>query len=161
MSAFAVVRQGKKVLAGIPVPGASWAKRWLFSWSTFSRSELRQEGKGMRLPSTYVLEGEHPQDAIGRVMKEQLEMPHYKVKGMRVLSYFVPSQLYPGKFHWDLPFVFEVNSTDPVKKLRWWKDLAYQGPGELKAEDFGWNSDFVVDIGVVKPFKGRRAATRS
>jgi hypothetical protein len=151
MSTFAVVRRNGKVLIGTPKRHANWPSKWLFSWAVYSKEELEEEYLAKRIPSTYLLEGEHPEHAIQRIMSEQLQMPHYSTGGPRVFSYNSPSSRYPGNSHWDLAFVYDVNTHDPVKKLGWWKELDFVESAKLHEDDFGWNSDFVVDLGLTGP----------
>jgi hypothetical protein len=149
MSVFAVVTRGRSVLIGRPKLHAAWRNKWLFSWATYSRKELQAACRENRLPSTYLLEGERPEDGLKRIMRDQLKMKSYSASGPRVFSYFEPSDGYPGNKHWDLAFVYDVKSRDRVRPLPWWEELRFLERDELRAEDFGWNSDFVQDIGLL------------
>lgn len=155
LSAFALVRRGDSFLIGRARENPNWAARWLFSWANYSQEELLKMYRNRLVPSTYLLEAEHPEDAVKRVMTQQLQMPHYKASLSKVLSYNMPSDWYPGHLHWDLAFAYEVETSDPVKSLPWWKELGYLSRKALRAEEFGWNSDFVVDAGVLKPAKAK------
>lgn len=151
LSVFAVVTRGSKVLVGIARPHRAWKTRWLFSWATYTRKELREAYEEKRLPSTYLLEGEDPSQGLRRVMQEQLCASSYKATGPRVFSYVSPSDWYPGHDHWDLAFVYDVKFDEPFDSLPWWKELRFEEKSTLDASEFGWNSDFVRDVGVVSP----------
>ncbi|MDA4129050.1 MAG: hypothetical protein OK422_06325 [Thaumarchaeota archaeon] len=151
ISVFAIVKRGTKFLVGTPEPHHNWREKWLFSWMAYSSEELEEAYREKRLPSTYLLEGEDPADALKRIMRDQLHMPSYKASGPRVRSYTSPSDWFPGNKHWDLVLVYEVATNGKVKPLPWWKELAFEERSKLRSEDFGWNSDFVVDFGVAEP----------
>jgi hypothetical protein len=160
LSVFAVITKGNKVLVGTPRKHRAWKARWLFSWTTYSPKELEEACREKRLPSTYLLEREHPEDALRRIMRDQVRMPDYTQTGPRIFSYSAPSDWYPGHDHWDLAFVYDVRCRGPLVLAPWWKELSFVDRGEIDPADFGWNSDFVKDLGVATTDtkSGRRVA---
>ncbi len=146
ISVFAIARRGGKVLMGVPNMKKKWISEWVPNWGIYSKADLDAEFKRWRLPAGYLLEGEHPDQALGRVMRDQLRIDGFKATSSRVLSYAAPSDWYPGNMHWDLVFVYEVDVSGPVRKLPWWKKLRFMDRAGLQDADFGWNDDFMRDL---------------
>lgn len=146
ISAFAVVKRGSKVLAGVPKSNERWMSEWISGWIMYSREELAEIFQQTILPSTYLLEGEHPDDALRRIMHDQLGLTRYQVSDLRIFSYDSPSDWYPGNNHWDLAFVYDVKTRQSIKKLPWWSDIKFVGRKELRNAKFGWNDDLMRDL---------------
>ena len=89
ISVFGLVRrQGKKgVLLGLPRQDARWIAEWVSGWKNYDEKELIESYNQWRLPSTYLMEGENPADALRRIMENQLE-----------IKYFTPSTKKPMMF---------------------------------------------------------------
>jgi len=149
ISAFAVLKRGEKVLVGVPKRNRRWLSEWLSSLRMYSKEEFDEVYNQTRLPSTYLFEAEHPEKALGRVMRNQLGIRKYSVSAPQIMSYNSPSDWYPGNFHWDLAFVYRVRTSASPKKLPWWQELAFLDKREMRKRDFGWNNDFVKDLGLV------------
>jgi hypothetical protein len=158
ISVFALVRRaGKKgVLLGQPKQDSRWASEWLGAWKMYSEKELAEAYHQWRLPSSYLREGEHPEDAIKRIMTDQVEMGDYSIskKGPRVFSYSTPSDWYPGINHWDLAFVYDVKVKTKGKDKeipKWWQALLFvKKKKDFRDKDYGWNEDFMHDLGLVE-----------
>jgi len=148
ISVFAVIRKDHKVLVGIPRPHKFWTSRWIPQWLIYPKEELNKVyDKQSRLPSCYLLEGEHPDHALDRVMREQLGINQFSHSGPQVMSYNSISDWYPGESHWDLVFVYAVEKARPRKmKLPWWKELVFLDRRDLRERDFGWNEDLMKDL---------------
>jgi hypothetical protein len=154
LSVFAIVRRpGKKgVLLGLPRPDDKWSSEWISGWKSYSEKELQEAYRQWRLPSTYLREGEHPEQAIKRIMEDQVGIGDYSLskKGPRVFSYTSPSDWYPGNNHWDLAFVYDVKVRKGSKDLqlpKWWQELSFlKKKKDLLTKDFGWNADFMRDL---------------
>ena len=161
VSVFALVRRaGKKgVLLGQPRQDVRWASEWLGAWKTYSEKELAEAYQQWRLPSSYLREGEHPEDAIKRIMTDQVAMSDYSIskKGPYVFSYSTPSDWYPGNNHWDLAFVYDVRvkAKDKDKEIpKWWQELQFvKKKKDFRDKDYGWNEDFMRDLGLVEDVK--------
>lgn len=149
ISVFALLRKGGRLLVGVPKDNERWNSEWLPS----NRKDTDEPEKSglWRLPSAYLLEGEHPENALGRVMRGQLAMDTFAYSGPRVYSYAEPSEWYPGNKHWDLAFAYEVRIGQATLRHPQWKELAFLGISELGKRDFGWNNDFVREVVAVKP----------
>ena len=150
LSVFALVERGSEVLVGVPKRHQRWTSEWLLAWHFYEEEELKEALLEKRLPSTYLWEGEDPKRALCRIMNDQLHVRKFKAAGPRVLSYYSPSDWYPGNSHWDIAMVYSVRVSEPVRKLPWWKQLGFVERSKLRARDFGWNSDFVKDLGIAK-----------
>ncbi len=146
LSVFALVRRGSRLLVGVPAFHERWQSEWVPQFQSYSKKELAEIYAQTRLPSAYLLEGEHPDDALGRVMRDELSIERYSAASLKVLSYTAPSDWYPGNSHWDLAFVYEVKTRQTPKKLPWWRELSFLGREELRTRDFGWNQDMVKDL---------------
>ncbi|MGH9917895.1 MAG: hypothetical protein ACRD6W_03335 [Nitrososphaerales archaeon] len=151
ISVFAVVRKDGRVLAGVTRKGERWASEWLPSIAKNTGKDLDKEWALWRLPSAYLFEGEHPDDALGRVMRGQLAVDTFAYSGPRVYSYAEPSEWYPGKKHWDLAFAYEVLMNQVPRKHPLWKELLFLDASEVQTRDFGWNDDFVREVAGSRP----------
>ncbi len=149
ISVFAVVKRGAKVLAGVPKWSERWTSEWISSLLSYSQEERREAERQTRLPSTYIYEGENPDDALKRIMRDQLGVKTFSASAPRIFSYNSPSDWYPGSYHWDLAFAYKVGISQKPRKSPNWKELEFLDRRELKKKDFGWNSDFVRDLGIV------------
>jgi ADP-ribose pyrophosphatase YjhB (NUDIX family) len=146
ISAFALVRRGGKFLLGIPRQNQRWISEWISAWAVYSKEELEEAFTQWRLPSCYIREGEHPEDAVRRVIRDQLGLKKFTVSGPRVFSYAWPSDWYPGNDHWDLVLVYRVKTSERIKRLPWWKELSFVGKDDLRHANFGWNDDLMKDL---------------
>jgi len=156
ISVFAVVRRtGKKgVLLGLPKQDEKWANEWISAWKTYSEKDLAEAYKTWRLPSSYLREGEHPEEAVRRIMEDQLGIGDYSLsrrRGPRVFSYNSISDWYPGNNHWDLAFVYDVKARGKALKEgqtpKWWQELEFvKKKKDFLIKDYGWNDDFMRDL---------------
>jgi len=149
LSVFALVERGSEVLVGVPKRHERWTSEWLLAWHFYTEKELKEALLEKRLPSTYLWEGEDPKAALRRIMNDQLQVRKFRAGGPRVLSYYSPSDWYPGNNHWDIPIVYPVKLLQPVGRPPWWRELGFVEKSRFRAKQFGWNADFVRDLGVV------------
>jgi hypothetical protein len=149
ISVFAVLKQGRNVLVGIPKPHKRWTAEWVSGWLMYSKEELNEIYKQTRLPSSYLFEGEHPDQALRRVMLDQLGIEKFSVSASQIMSYYSPSDWYPRNFHWDLIFVYEVGTSVSPRRLPWWRELVFLDRQELRKRDLGWNEDMMKDLKLV------------
>ena len=115
LSVFALIRSArhKGVLFGLPKPNKQWLSDWMPSWHYYSTEELSKIYDEWRLPSSYLLEGEHPVSAIKRIVEGQLGIRRYEMSGSpMVFSYTSPSSWYRGNKHWDLALVYSLSIND-------------------------------------------------
>ncbi len=145
ISVFALLRDKGGLLVGVPKSGGRWDSEWLPS-NRKDADEPDQATVLWRLPSAYVREGEHPDDALKRVVRGQLGIGAFRHSNPKVLSYAEPSDWYPGNKHWDLAFAYEVTTAQSPSRRPHWKELAFLDAKELRKRDFGWNDDFVREV---------------
>jgi hypothetical protein len=151
ISIFAVLRKGGGVLAGVTRRGGRWASEWLPSVTKSTGKDLDKEWATWRLPSAYIFEGEHPDDALARILRGQLGVSKFTYSSPRVSSFAEPSEWYPGNRHWDLAFAYEVTTSQTPRKHPHWTELLFLGASELGKRNFGWNNDYVREITASKP----------
>jgi ADP-ribose pyrophosphatase YjhB (NUDIX family) len=154
MSAFAVVREGDKVLIGLPQRHQRWSSEWIPAWRSYPKEDYDDVFRQWRLPSGYLREGEHPDACMNRVMREQVGVERFDVSAARILSYTSPSDWYPGNDHWDLVFAYDVSLHQSITQAPWWRELRFMGRTEMRDGRFGWNDDLMRDLGLVDPPKG-------
>lgn len=158
ISVFAVVKKGDSVLIGWPRRMGRWFSEWVPAWNAYAKEDLEKVFRQWRLPSGYLREGEHPDECVRRVMRDQIGAGKFDVSAPRVFSYAEPSDWYPGHRHWDIVFVYDVNLGEPVKELPWWGELRFVKKSDIQRLDFGWNGDFMVDLGIVEKTAHRTAS---
>jgi hypothetical protein len=156
ISVFAVVkRSGKKgVLLGLPKRDEKWVSEWISGWKTYTEKDLSEAYSQWRLPSSYLREGEHPEEALRRIMEDQLGVGDYSIskkKGPKVFSYSTPSDWYPGNNHWDLVLAYDVRVRGKTlgdgQLPKWWQQLEFvRKKKDFLTKDYGWNDDFMRDI---------------
>lgn len=137
LSSFALLRRGDAFLAVKPKPHDAW-KDWAPNWDVYDAKTLENQFHLWRLPSSYLREGEAPEDTARRIVQEQLGAERAFVRSARTLSFHDPSGRFPGQKHWDLCFVFEVDAEPaPLARLPWLAESRWVKPQELHGEDFG------------------------
>jgi len=154
MSVFVLARRpGKKgVLIGLPKQDEKWITEWISAWRSYTEKELSEAYEQWRLPSSYLREGEHPEEAVRRIMEDQIGIGDYSLskKGPQVFSYNSPSDWYQGNNHWDLAFVYDVKVRKGAKELqvpKWWRELEFvKKKKDFLTKDYGWNDDFMRDL---------------
>ena len=146
ISVFAVVVRGGKILLGIPAKHKHWTSEWVPGWLMYSKDELAEAFQQWRLPSSYLVAGEHPDGALRRVMLDQLQIGNFTLTAPKILSYYSASDWYPGKHHWDLVFVYSVRTDQRLGKPPWWRELAFVDRSRLAGKEFGWNADLMKDL---------------
>jgi ADP-ribose pyrophosphatase YjhB (NUDIX family) len=118
ISIFALIRKKEGILFVRPQQNLRW-EEWAPNWSIYDSMSIATEMEKWRLPSSYVKEGESPEEGLRRVMEDQLGASRYSSEGPVLLNFYEPSRRYPGKMHWDYCFVFEVSMTEEAKKSPW------------------------------------------
>ena len=136
-SSFVLVRQGTKVLAGIPRDQRKWRTQWQPNINAYTPAAQEAEFRSWRLPASFLLEGEHPADTARRVMRDQIQVGARKLGAPEVHSFYDPSSWYPGHRHYDLCFVYEVRGAAPRSVPPWWQRLESGEPRFLRSQDLG------------------------
>jgi ADP-ribose pyrophosphatase YjhB (NUDIX family) len=152
ITAVAVIRRNRKVLLGHATAHPRWRKEWLTTFQSYSPRELEEAYAELRLPGAYLQEGEHPDQTLARVMRDQLGIKKYQTSSPLILSWYsLSDDWYPGQRHWDLLFAYKVKAQPPSKMPPWWRDLGWADPATLHARDFGWNRELMQQLGLVRP----------
>jgi ADP-ribose pyrophosphatase YjhB (NUDIX family) len=136
-SSFVVLRKGTKVLAGIPKNHRKWREEWAPNWLVYTKESLEDEYRCWRLPASYLYEGENPDDAARRVLRDQLRMRGAKLGPVTHYAFHDPSSWYPGHKHYDLCFVYEVRGAQPRTVPPWWTRLEFVDVKALRKDDMG------------------------
>lgn len=136
-SSFVLVREGPKLLAGIPKDHPRWRREWAPNFLVYTAADLADEFRSWRLPAAYLYEGEHPEDTARRVLQDQLRMPRKKLGQVSIYSFHDPSSWYPGRKHYDLCFVFEVRGAPLSRVPPWWQRLEFLSVRELQKAELG------------------------
>ncbi|MCA1812691.1 MAG: hypothetical protein LC624_01920 [Halobacteriales archaeon] len=148
ISVFALLEQRGKVLVGLAQDHPRWRKEWLPQLRAYDDDERNLPLTWLRLPSTYLREGEHPERGLARVLRGQLRVTSWTIQDAHIGSWTYPSTWYPGHKHWDLAFTYRVKARLPAKHGPWWKELAWCAPGDVRAKDFGWSDDYARELGI-------------
>ncbi len=136
-SSFVLVRKGSKVLAGIPRPHPKWTREWAPNWLVYTKESLEDEHRSWRLPAAYLYEGEGPDEAAYRVLRDQLRIRGVELGRPLCKAFYDPSSWFPGKRHYDLCFVYEVRAKPPKAVPPWWERLEFVDVGFLRKQDLG------------------------
>lgn len=139
VSAFLVVRREGDVLVGRMDEARSetWIRSWQPNLHHYEGEKWSRAFAGLRLPATYLREGEHPAEAVRRVWSDQLGYEGtLSLEEPRVISEAGPSNRAPGYNHWDLLFLYEVEVDGPPGTVPdHWAALGFRDPRELTAKD--------------------------
>jgi ADP-ribose pyrophosphatase YjhB (NUDIX family) len=108
LSVFVLVGDPKNpnlVLLGRPAATAPWAEIGSLEAAPLAALQDR-----WLLPASHLLEFESPRAAAERVVREQLGLDHFELRGPEVFSESYPSRHDPeAGTHWDLHFLFRLD----------------------------------------------------
>ena len=130
-----MVKDGRVLLLKA-APHELW-DQWAPNWKIYTPERAAEDTKRWRFPSAYIKEGEAPEDALARVMKEQLGIENYQVESSTLENFYNPSGRYPGKMHWDYCFVYRVRTSENPRKQDWLAHVEYLDLKGLTEEEFG------------------------
>ena len=137
VSSFALVQEGEKILVGIARDHPRWPEEWAPNFDVYDEEDRQEEFRLWRIPAAYLYEGEHPDAASERVMRDQLAIQDYKVTSSDIYSFYDPSDWYPGHKHYDLCFVYRVEASLPEETPAWYEQLEMMDISGLSRDDFG------------------------
>lgn len=138
LSVFLVVRREGRVLVGQMAEDEReiWLEQWQPNLRYYEGEKWTRAFQGLRLPATYLREGEHPETAAERIWVGQLGFDTLpELQGPTIVSEAGPSNRAPGYEHWDVLFLYEVDGPElPEDRPRHWDRLAYADLAEVEDE---------------------------
>ncbi len=143
-SSFVLVHNGNGILAGIPKDHRKWREQWQPNINVYRPQDQEAEFRSWRLPAAFLFEGEHPDDAAHRVLKDQLRMSVKRLDPPTIHTFYDPSSWYPGHRHYDMCFVYHVKGGAPRDVPPWWQRLEIVEPRFLKTVELGSAMDDLV-----------------
>ena len=72
MSVFEIIKRDSRVLLAKPKEHTRWKEEWAPNWRLYDSDSLANEYRSWRFPSSYIREGESPEDTLTRLMSDQL-----------------------------------------------------------------------------------------
>lgn len=140
LSTFLVLEREEHILVGRMAAEAEpeWTRRWAPNVAYYEGERHERLFEGWRLPGTYVRTGEHPSQAVRRVLDDQLDIPGELDPGEpAVFSQASPSRRAPEAHHWDVFFLYRSEGPDVQHPPpRPWSKLEYKDSQELG--DLDW-----------------------
>lgn len=137
ISVFAIMRKDGKVLLVKPRENSRWTEEWAPNWRLYSPEALSNEYKSWRFPSSYIKEGESPDEALSRVLTQQLGIENYRMLSSKLLNFYGPSRRYPDRMHWDYCFIYEVRSDESPSIKPWYSSIEFLDLLSLDEKAFG------------------------
>ena len=137
ISVFAIVKRDSKVLLVKPKENPRWKEEWSPNWRLYEPEHLANEFDSWRFPSSYVREGEAPEETLRRLLKEQLVIQQYSIVSNEFYNFYEPSRRYPDKMHWDYCFVYYVKLNETPTPKPWFSAVEFVDSKTLSLQDFG------------------------
>jgi len=137
ISVFAIIRRRSQVLLVRPKEHTRWKQEWAPNWRLYDSDLLANEYKSWRFPSSYIREGESPEDTLRRLVGEQLGIQSFEILSSKLLNYYEPSRRYPDRLHWDYCFVYEVKIGEEPTIKPWYSSVEFVDLRILDTKDFG------------------------
>lgn len=151
LSAFALLQEDNEVLLGVPRAHPRWEAEWAPNFTVYSEEERAAEFRSWRIPAAYLYEGEHPDETLERVVRDQLALEEYGAEGTDIYAFYDPSDWFPGKLHYDLCFVYELVATPPEEAPPWFERLEMVDIATLTKKDFGSEmGDLAFALGLIQ-----------
>jgi ADP-ribose pyrophosphatase YjhB (NUDIX family) len=136
LSAFVIIRKGDSFLLGRPHASKAWPERGGYPMGP--ASVLEKEGSWL-LPATHLMMDESPDHAAKRVANEWAGVggtPRF----MMVQSHTRPrAKSRSGKRlnHWDICFVYNLQTQSNPKPLPWWSETRFFQPDQVARKKLG------------------------
>lgn len=137
ISVFAILENSGKILFAKPKDHPRWREEWAPNWRLYSHEQLAREFECWRFPAAYVKEGESPEDTLGRIMRDELQVREYEILAHNLFNFYEESSRYPGRFHWDYCFAYKVRTETSPGRLPWFDRMEYLDPSNLAPSDLG------------------------
>jgi len=140
ISAFVVISlrgDSKSVLMGRVNKRAPWDHI-----GALDAERVERHSKGWMLPSSHLIFGESPQDAVVRILKEQLGLDDQRFESPQVFS-----EVYGPQNHWDLEFVF-LGERNDVPNHEAWDELRFIDLTKIRKEEIArFHEDILAHVG--------------
>ncbi len=150
ISVFAVIRRGNKVLLVKPTNRRKWLTEWSPNIRLMNQERLKKFTKSWLFPGGYVREGEAPEEALKRILKEQLGIKSFSAGPGKLYNFYDPSNIFPGNMHWDYCFVFKVKTNEEIRKRPWFSSIEFVDPRDFGRDDFtSAQGDLALAIGLI------------
>lgn len=150
LSTFLVLEHEGGILAGRMARESKpvWTRRWAPNIAYYEGDRHEELFQGWRLPASYVRTGEHPRQAVQRVLVEQLELDgSIELNDHRIVSGASPSRRAPDAQHWDVLFLYRAQGP-PISESppEHWRTLSYRDRGALADEELVMRHEELLDM---------------
>ena len=127
LSSFVIVRKGDYILLGLPHANNSWPEKG--GYPTRHAVELEKNGSWL-LPATHLLMEESPDRAARRIANEWAgvtgEPTFLMVQShLRSSSVRKSRRKSRGSNHWDICFVYELETRTTPRSKPWWSETRF------------------------------------
>ncbi len=148
ISAFIIARNGNSILVGRPRAVNAWAEKGGFpTW----RASVFEKELAWFLPATHLLMEEPPDVAAKRIAHQWAGLagtPRF----LEFQSHTRPALDGPKRRakHWDLCFVYEMQTRHLPKLKPWWSEMKFAEPSEIRRMKMGrGHKDILFEAGFV------------
>jgi len=109
---------------------------------------VRNNADGWMLPSCHLMYGEAPDDAAGRILREQLGLPDIPLSSPAVFSESGPPRRHPGRSaHRDIEFLYRGSVPGSVAlRPPAWRELRFLDPSQTPRREFTRSHDEVLEL---------------
>jgi ADP-ribose pyrophosphatase YjhB (NUDIX family) len=147
LSSFLVMKKKSGILVGKMAKPEIWVERFLVG--EMFAPKYAASNKWL-LPASHLKYGEKPEDAVRRVLVEQLGIPKSKLSLLEVQSHLAKDPDDPEAAHWDICFVYEGAFNGKLQKPEWFSELTFVKPRQLTTEDFTrGHGDVLMELGLI------------
>ena len=153
ISVFAIIRKNgsNKVLLVRPKDRRKWREQWSPNIRLMSPARLAKFESSWVFPGGYIREGEAPEAALKRIMEDQLGISRFSAGRAKLYNFYDPSNIFPGRMHWDYCFVFNVRTGKRIRKWGWLSSAEFVDPANFAREDFSSaQGDLALAIGLLR-----------
>ena len=146
LSAFVIAspdRTGRQVLLGRIDRSAAWGEI-----GALDPKRVESIGQRWMIPSSQLLFFEGPDEAVRRILREQLGREGLPVPRPEVHSETYAPRNHPGRArHWDLHFLYRVEWPEPRPPTHSaWKELRFVDPAGIPRSEFARSHDEILEL---------------
>ena len=137
LSSFVIIRKDDSILLGRPRATDSWSEKG--GYPTHHAAELERNGSWL-LPATHLLMEESPDHAARRIANQWAGVKG-RPKFLMVQSHLRPSgrksQRTRGSNHWDICFVYKLETRGAPRSKPWWSETRFFSRSEIRRLKLG------------------------